>query len=137
MTYRLLEHTADCGIEVYAGDLAALFREAVLAMFDIITDRTLLSGGRRQVVHAEGDDWADLMINWLREALYLWNGRGLLVEEAAVLNVTAYKITAELTCARFDPVQHEIGSEIKAVTYHQIAVHPRKDGWTAQIIFDI
>jgi SHS2 domain-containing protein len=38
----------------------------------------------------------------------------------------------------FDPQRHEFRTEIKAVTYHELAVTQQKDGtWKTRIIFDI
>ena len=48
-------------------------------MFDQIIAGKISSGDRRHRMTVTGADWADLMVNWLRELLYLWSVRELLV----------------------------------------------------------
>jgi SHS2 domain-containing protein len=77
------------------------------------------------------------MVNWLREVLYLWNGKELLVKKASILSLSETKLTATIECDSFNPDRHVIKTEIKAVTYHQIQVTSSPHGWEAKIIFDI
>ena len=137
MKYELLDHTADLGLHVYGSNPADLFRAAALAMFDQIVDAGIAGGDRKQVVTVTGTDWADLMVNWLRELLYLWTARGLLVASVDISSITETKLSAEMLLCLFDTALHPIKNEIKAVTYHQIHVAPGATGWEAQVIFDI
>jgi SHS2 domain-containing protein len=84
-----------------------------------------------------GVDWADLMINWLREILYLWNGKERLVKSVKILSLSEKNISAIIYFDAYKPDRHLIKTEIKAVTYHQIQVKRSASGWKAQIIFDI
>jgi SHS2 domain-containing protein len=88
-------------------------------------------------ITASGEDWSDLMINWLREILYLWNGREMLVKSVQILSLSENKISAKIYFDAYMPDRHTIKTEIKAVTYHQILVKSSPSGWEAQIIFDI
>jgi len=36
-----------------------------------------------------------------------------------------------------DPTRHQIGTEIKAVTYHGLRVEQHADGWLAEVILDL
>ncbi|MGD9277832.1 MAG: archease, partial [Desulfobacterales bacterium] len=80
--YNLIDHTADFGIHVYGSDSKELFANAAWAVFDIITEIDQLLGLDSCHIEVSGDDWSDLMVNWLREVLYLWNGKELLVKKA-------------------------------------------------------
>lgn len=137
MTYTFIDHTADVGIHVFGSDKADLFAQAALAMFDVITDRNLLKGSNMLDVHVTGDDWPDLMVNWLRELLYLWVGKELLVRGVDIISISAHDIKARAFVDAYDAARHAIKNEIKAVTYHQIAVHSGLSGWEAKIIFDM
>ena len=88
-------------------------------------------------MEVSGEDWADLMINWLREILYLWNGKERLVKSADITSLSETRLTAQVPFDPYDPDRHVIKTEIKAVTYHQIQVKRTPSGWTARIIFDI
>ena len=133
----MIDHTADFGIHVFAADVEALYTNAVVAMFDLLTNIDLLAGREQIDLKISGDDRADLMVNWLREALYLWNGREMLVKTALIQSVTQHYLSARVLFDPYDADRHVIKTEIKAVTYHQIQVYRNPSGWEAKIIFDI
>jgi SHS2 domain-containing protein len=135
--YKLIDHTADFGIHVYGSDSKELFANAAWALFDLITEIDQLTGSDSCRIEVSGDDWCDLMVNWLREVLYLWNGKELLVKKARILSLSETELTATLECDPFNPDRHVIKTEVKAVTYHQIQVNSSPAGWEARIIFDI
>jgi SHS2 domain-containing protein len=135
--YKLIDHTADFGIHVYGSDSKDLFANAAWALFDLITEMDRLTGLEFCHIEVSGDDWSDLMVNWLREVLYLWNGKELLVTKARILSLSETELTATLEYDPFNPDCHVIKTEIKAVTYHQIQITGTPLGWEARIIFDI
>ena len=135
--YKLIDHTADFGIHVYGSDSKEVFANAAWALFDIITEIDQLVGRDTCHIEVSGDDWSDLMVNWLREVLYLWNGKELLVKNARILSLSETELSATVEFDPFNPDRHVIKTEIKAVTYHQIQVISSPSGWEAIIIFDI
>jgi SHS2 domain-containing protein len=137
MSYELIDHTADFGLRVFGADPVELFETAGRALFDQITDRAALVGDQCQNIEVTGDDWPDLMVNWLRELLYQWAGNDLLVREVEITTLCETRLSARLRADRFDPARHPIRNEIKAVTYHQIAVEADEAGWEARVIFDV
>ena len=137
MAYKIIDHTADFGLHVFGANPQDLFASAALAMFELITEPQTVNAARSLTVTVEGGDWSDLMVNWLRELLYLWTGRELLVGAVEIQQVSDKKITATIAADRFDPQRHPVQTEIKAVTYHQIQVKHESTGWEAKIIFDV
>lgn len=137
MKYKLIDHTADFGIEVTGNDQKDLFVNAALAMFDLIANPSPLVGKSEFDLHVQGSDRCDLMVNWLRELLYLWNGKEVLIKAVDILSISEKTLTASLQHDRFDPDIHELKNEIKAVTYHQIKVEQNPEGWKATVIFDV
>jgi SHS2 domain-containing protein len=135
--YRLIDHTADFGIHVFGKDPEDLFANAAFALFDLVTDISAVKGENTKKITVTGSDRPDLMVNWLRELLYLWAGNELVVKSAKIQKITATAINAILCYDPYDPDRHVIKNEIKAVTYHQIQVAPCPRGWEARIIFDV
>ncbi|UCD89575.1 MAG: archease [Desulfobacterales bacterium] len=133
----MIDHTADFGIHVFGSDSKTLFSNAVVAMFDLLTNINSLKGREYIDLEISGEDWADLMVNWLRETLFLWNGREMLVKTASIQSLTQQTLSAKVTVDPYDPERHAIKTEIKAVTYHQIQVYRNPAGWEAKIIFDV
>jgi SHS2 domain-containing protein len=135
--YKLIDHTADFGIHVFGADPKELFANAAFATFDMLTEIDSLKSLEAATIRVTGDDWPDLMVNWLRELLYFWNGKELLVKKVKILALSENKLSANVELDPFDPDRHEIKIEIKAVTYHQIQVSSGPEGWEARVIFDV
>ena len=137
MSYTYIDHTADFGVHVHGTTPADLFSNAAEALFDQLTDREDLRETESRQIRITGEDRPDLMVNWLRELLYLWAGEDLLIKRVDIDTVSESDLTATLFCEPFDPERHEIKEEIKAVTYHGIRVDQTAEGWEAMIIFDV
>ncbi len=137
MPYEIIDHTADLGLHVMAADPSDLFATAARGLFDIMVPPATLRARRTLSLTVAGADWPDLLVNWLRELLYLWSGKGLLVASVQIHDIAADRIAADVAVDLYDPARHEIGIEIKAVTYHQAAVERQPAGWEARIIFDV
>ncbi|MBF0118325.1 MAG: archease [Desulfobacterales bacterium] len=137
MTYRLFDHTADFGMEIFGKDLKDLFCNAQYALFDQITELASIKNENKKEIKVIGADLPDLMINWLRELLYLWNGKELLVNKTEVIYIKDNEMLAVVYYVSYDPDQHLIKKEIKAVTYHQIEVLKISSGYRARVIFDL
>lgn len=135
--YRLFDHTADFGLHVFGKSETDLFQNAAFAMYDQITDVSLLCSTKSMLVSVTGDDRMELMFNWLRELLYLWSGKQLLVHSTRVDVVSGSNLRAAVFIDPYDPNRHEIQSDLKAVTYHQLQVDRTSKGWEARIIFDV
>jgi SHS2 domain-containing protein len=134
--YELIDHTADLGIRVFGTDAAGLFRNGALVLTDLITDSRMVKSTHALHVRVSGNDWQDLMVNWLRELLYLWAGEEKLIEDVDVESIRENEIEAIVRFETYSPQRHVLKNEIKAVTYHQIQVFDSGNGWQAQIIFD-
>ena len=135
--FTLIDHTADIGILVQGTNLKELFQNAGEALLKI-----MLKGdqGRQTLIQSlsvSGSDYADLMVRWLGEILYLFQGEKRLVNAIRIQDIQPYRLTAQIETVVFDPGLHEILYEIKAVTYHQIEVIQKDKQWHARVIFDI
>jgi SHS2 domain-containing protein len=135
--YKLIDHTADIGIEVTGASEAELFAAAALAVFDLLTDPEKVEGKTEKHLAVEGMDRVDLFINFLREVLYLYNGEGFLLNGVRVASISETRVVANVCGEPYDPDRHTIKTELKAVTYHQAYVRKDDGIWKAQVIFDV
>ncbi|CAN2041171.1 Archease [Candidatus Magnetomoraceae bacterium gMMP-15] len=135
--YKLIDHTADIGIEVFGSDAKELFTNAANALLDLITQFSPPKELKIQIIHVKGNDWPDLMVNWLRKILEMWSVDEIFAYPKNIIISPKHKITACLNLSYYDPDKHIIKEEIKAVTYHQIEVTEKEQGWQARVIFDI
>jgi SHS2 domain-containing protein len=135
--YVLLDHTADLGIKIRGTDLKDLFENAGKALMHLMLKGETLGKTSPTKITVSGEDLPDLMVRWLGEILYLFEGENLVVTSSHIHSVTPSRIEATLETVPFDSKIHEILSEIKAVTYHQIEVTDKDDRWEAKVIFDL
>lgn len=135
--YRVFAHTADLGVEIFGDTPEAMFENAAFALFDIITDIQSIKATDEKIVSVEGLDREDLLVNYLREVLYLWNGEGFIVKECFIQNLSGNLLKGIVKGESFDPSRHRIKTEIKAITYHQVSVAHTSRGWTGRFIVDV
>ena len=139
MPYSLIDHTADIGIRVTGNDLTELFTTAAEAMFDQISDRSLLTGHKKKCLEITGMDRHDLLVNWLRELLEIWTIHECLVHGVDITEMDETRIQATACYDVYKPGTHEIVKDIKAVTYSGVSVGPLPSGtgWEVTVIFDV
>jgi SHS2 domain-containing protein len=137
LNYQVINHTADLGILVKAPGVKDLFVDAAYAMTDLMVKWDISKKGTERELLVEGEDFPDLMVRWLSEILYLFDGEHILVSAIEIQSISPIRLQSTLTVVPLKRGHHEILREIKAVTYHQISVQRVHDGWEARIIFDI
>lgn len=145
--YRILDHTADIGFEVVGKTSEELFANGVAAMFDLMLEQSGHKGKlsapavgetvEEKRIAVEGNDLEDLLVNFLREVLYLFNGKNWVVTDCRPVEITEKRIDAQLLGEPYDPQKHHVKMEIKAVTYHGLSVKRTRKGWKARVIFDV
>jgi SHS2 domain-containing protein len=135
--YRLLNHTADLGMCVNGVSLKKLYENAGKALLEQLVILKQSSGGEKLSISLSAADHADLMVKWLSEILYIFNGENLVVEDIRVKSIRENHINSTLTITPFTPDKHDLIREIKAVTYHQIEVKKENNLWITRVIFDL
>ena len=137
VTYQVIDHTADLGIIVKGPDVKSLFIRAAQAMTDLMVEGEIRDKTAIRDILVEGEDFPDLMVRWLGEILYLFDGENLIVNSIEIKSISPIQLKSILSLTGFEPEYHEVLREIKAVTYHQISVDKVNDRWEAKVIFDI
>ena len=135
--YSIFSHTADLGMSVRGRSCEDLFRNAGLALLELIVSNKAPKTEETLEISLHGNDTPDLMVKWLSEILYLFEGERLVVTEILINSIDGNKIRSTLSVMEFDEKNHEILREIKAVTYHQIKVEEKNGLWTTRVIFDL
>jgi SHS2 domain-containing protein len=135
--YKLIDHTADVGVDIFGNTLSELFSNAGFAMFDIITDITTVDAKDQHIVKVEGIDKEQLLVNWLGELLYLYDVKSLLFKDFLITNINENLLTATIRGEKYCETKHAINTEIKAVTHHALSVKHEHNQWKARVIFDL
>ena len=135
--YRVTTRQSELAVKVTGGSQADLFANSAFALFDVISDVEKIEIKERLPLEVEGADRDDLLVNWMRELLYLYQGSGYLLKEFVIREVKDTSVKAEVCGEKVDPDRHEIKQEIAAVAYHQSRMTKTGNQWTAQLIFEV
>jgi len=92
-------------------------------------------------IKVESEDKYALAIDFLTEFLYIFDVENLIFNEINVQSIKLkndnYELKALAKGERFDKRTHEIGTEVKAITYSFMNIEEKKDRVTMDIVFDI
>jgi SHS2 domain-containing protein len=134
-TYRELEHTGDLAIEVTAATREELFAHSLVAMARLMVEEDGIVAAERREIRCDAGDDADAIRDLLAAALNLFLVDGF-IWRAAEVAIRDREVIAALAGEQYDSRRHQLLEEIKAVTYHRLAVEKIGDTWRATIVFD-
>jgi SHS2 domain-containing protein len=135
--YRILEHPSDLGIEASGRSLKEVFEYAALGLVSIIADPATVDPAERRFVRLEGSDHENLLVKWLSEILYLYDGQQFLPSDVEITRLTATELGAVVAGEPVNEKKHALKMDVKAITYHQLKVEERKDGCLVRVFVDI
>ena len=131
--FRENEHTADWELSVWAPDLPGLLEQAARGMYALCSISLDGSAARREhALDLTAPDSETLLVSFLEELLYLAEQERIAFDTFKI-TVAEGRLKAELSGA---PIRTQ-GKEIKAVTYHNLAVRQGPHGLEASIVFDV
>ncbi len=138
---RTFEHTADVGFELEAEGLDALFEAAARGLWAIMFEGAPPGGAAPcGPVRLDAPDLETLMVRWLDELVYRTQTRGevpVRVRARVRPQQEGYALEADLACAPFEAVADRFAGEVKAATFHGLAVEERDGRWRARVILDV
>ena len=136
-SYTTFEHTADIGLRASADSLGELLEAMGEGLAEQICPRGAVRPERSRPMTVRADNVEDLTHDFLQAMLLLFHLDKFLVSQVRVTQIDEAMVTAEVRGETFDPDRHEIGAEIKAVTYHLLSVTRDGDGWCGTVVLDI
>jgi len=135
--YEFFEHTADTGLKVYGWTLEKLFTNAAQGLVELLVDDSPIAVTESRSVALSAASPEGLLRVWLNELLFWFATDRFLPGDYHLDSVTETALQGRVLGERFDPARHQQGTEVKGITYHQLAVRQTDAGWEAQIIFDV
>ena len=136
--YEYVEHTADMGLLVRGKSLPDLLKNAAQGLFKTIAVVDTVDETDSVEIHLTAESVEDLFVEWLGELIFQHETKEIFFKRADIKNCSETEVSATVygEPANFD--KHEVYTEIKSVTYHQLQVVRRSDSsWFAQVIFDL
>ena len=130
--FREVEHTADWELHAWAPDFPSLLEQVAWGMNTLSGLRLKLDQLVVRRFEVFGYDQESLLVKFLSELLYL--------QEQESLGFNEFKFTLKegrLAVELYGNPILQQDKQIKAVTYHNLAVRQKKGGLEVNVVFDV
>lgn len=135
--FTILDHPSDLGIEAWGESLSDAFRNAAIGLMSIIVDLESVEPKAERQISVSGSDVQQLLVRWLSEILFLYDGERFIGREFLVHNFTGSTIDAVVKGELLVEGKHRMKLDVKAVTYHQLSVDNRPHDAHVRVYLDI
>lgn len=135
--FDLFDHTADLGIWICAASLEELVQPATDGFYAAIGE--LVPGTPESEVLFEfcDEEPAVALRDYMTELLMLFERDHRMLPTPVVGEFTENRLAVSGRTHRIDEEQSSLFREVKAITYHELAVRPIPGGFEATVIVDI
>ncbi|CAK9097722.1 Protein archease (Protein ZBTB8OS) (Zinc finger and BTB domain-containing opposite strand protein 8) [Durusdinium trenchii] len=121
--YEYLDHTADVILHSWGKTLSQAFEQCCVCFFSYLTDLDTVSMVTSVDIQATGHDLTDLLYHLLDEFLFNFSTEFIICRRVEVdLDEANLRATARGYGEKFDLQKHPQGTEIKAITMHQMKI---------------
>ncbi len=128
-----LDHTADWALRVRGPDLRALFENAAYGMVSLIGGQAGSGPPLARRFSLSAPDAETLLVDWLTGIVSLIDQDALLPTRIRVLSLDGLALSAEVSGSP----GATFSKQIKAVTYHNLAIRHTPEGFETTIVFDV
>ena len=135
--YRILEHPADVGIEAFGHTLAEAFEYSARGLTSLIVEPASVDRLEQRFVSLKGTDPENLLVRWLSEILYLYDGEDFLLSDVNISRLSEGELDATLVGEKLIEGKHKLRMDVKAITYHQLKVGETPEGVFLRVFLDI
>ncbi len=136
-TYEFFDHTADIGFRLRGATLPELLKPARDALYAVIGELVSTNETRTVTFNLAGAEPAMLLRDYLAELLLLFERDARVVTSLEVSVFDEDRLAATAQAALVDRDRSVYHHEVKAITYHELAVRTIPGGYEATVIVDI
>ena len=140
--FEFKDHTADVQVRSWGSSLEEAFSQTAYSLMATITPnlKKITPKVERELT-VEAEDKEALLFDFLSEFLYIFDVDELIFNQIHVHSIEKfndnYKLRATLIGEKFDLDKHEIGIEVKAITYSFLNIEEKHESTIIDIVFDI
>jgi len=140
--FEFRDHTADVQVRSWGSSLEEAFSQTAYSLMATITPnlKKITPKVEREII-VEAEDKEALLFDFLSEFLYIFDVDELVFNQIYVRSIEKfndnYKLRATLKGEKFDLNKHEIGIEVKAITYSFLNIEEKHESIVIDIVFDI
>ncbi len=135
--YSFGDHPSDLELIVRGRTLKELFSEAGRGLVEYTGPPEGSGSLLRRPVRVNGADREELLVLWLNEIIYLLESGFRPSLPLEIGRLTGRELEASMKGRRLDPRSFFAGPEVKAATYHGLAIRRSGNLWEARVILDL
>ena len=133
--YRILEHTADIGIESWGESIRECFEQAGYGLAELLGGQAVSGAADQAHVSSSGGDRGALLVDFLNQLLLLHETQEVAFSEIKVTRITGTELEAEV---EIQPIEGETETTgIKAATYHRLEMLEENGSVRARVYLDV
>ena len=140
--YKFIDHTADVQVKSWGRSLEEAFSQTALSLMSTISPNLeKITPKIEKIIKIEAEDKEALLFDFLSEFLYIFDVDELIFSDINVQHITKiedkYMLEAKMKGETFAIDKHEIGIEVKAITYSFMKIEEELNRVEINIVFDI
>ena len=140
--FEFRDHTADVQVRSWGSSLEEAFSQTAYSLMSTITPNLKkITPIVEREINVEAEDKEALLFDFLSEFLYIFDVDELVFNQICVHSIEKFndrfKLRATLKGEKFDLDKHEIGIEVKAITYSFLNIEEKHESTIIDIVFDI
>lgn len=135
--HRTFDHTADIGLEAWGPSFAEALRAAAEGLQALIVRAGPIRERVRREFSVRAPDAAALVVAWLNELIYAFDVDTQVFGRFEVRSASPTQLIAVGYGEVVDLSRHQLGTAVKAATYHELAVDVHADGVRIRVILDV
>ena len=140
--FKYIDHTADIQARCYGLSLEQAFEQTAYSLMETISPNLeKIQIIEKKEITIKAEDKQALLFDFLSEFLYIFDVESLIFSQIIVEKIkkigNEYTLIANASGEKFNNLRHEIGIEVKAITYSYMNIEEKSDKTIIDIVFDI
>ncbi len=136
-SFTILEHPADMGIEARGETVSQAFEQSAIGLMSIIVELSSVSIKEEQTIELQASDREQLLVKWLTEILYLYDGQQFISKKFHIDELTDTSLHATIQGEPLRAEKHQTLLDVKAITYHQLSIEQQEHQSIVRVFLDI
>ncbi len=108
-----------------------------MGLMALIVDPVSVGTTESRDLTVTGDDIGQLLVRWLSEVLFLYDGSHFVPKAFKIYELTQHIVRANILGEPYLEGYHNTRIDVKAVTYHQLSVTETARGTIVRVFLDI
>jgi len=140
MSFRIIEDivSGDFVFEAFGKTVEELFESCAKACFSAMTELSKVDTAEKFPVDVDAENIEDLLFNFLAELIFLKDTEKIFLSEFDIkIDIDKFSLNSVAWGEMIDYNKHDIRTDVKAVTYHNLQVRQVEGEFRVRAILDL